>query len=453
MSFTERMTALLFCFVCASVMASDQGRLESDPIFGGDVYVLETGDLSRPTLVLVHGLGDGASDDWRETIDTLRVDFHILAFDLPGFGRSSKANVVYSPTRYSELIHYLTEKYAKKPFHLVGHSMGGAIALRYAATYGEDLRSLTLIDAAGILHRLAYTKYLAPLGLEMFAGFSIPGRSSISDLAGVLLGSFERKLAETLPFDMSLVLHSGYLRQKLLKGNPTAIAGLGLVMEDYSRVPQQVQTPTLIVWGEDDHVAPPRTGLVLDALLPRSSLHIIPNAGHVPIREQLQEYIRLVRQHLNAPGSLSTRQPVETAEVRSEVVCDSQNDKTYSGIIHRLVLKNCQDILVENAEIQELVVEQSKVTIQNTVIEGTEIGIEAKHSRVMLTAGRVEADLPIMSVGSRFDIAGTRLNGRQNLVKAVGDSEILMSLVPVRSPRQADRVLHGQQPVVSTLTL
>jgi pimeloyl-ACP methyl ester carboxylesterase len=433
-----------------AMTALADGQLESDPVFGGEVYVLEAGDPSKPTLVLVHGLGDGASNDWRETIASLRSDYHILTFDLPGFGRSSKANTVYSPTRYAELIHHLTGKYAKRPFHLVGHSMGGAIALRYAATYGNDLHSLTLADAAGILHRLAYTKYLAPLGLEIFAGGPIPARASISDLAGVLLGSIERRL----PFDMSIVLHSAFLREKLLKGNPSVIAGLGLVLEDYSQVPQRVQVPTLIIWGEDDRVAPPRTGLVLDALLPRSSLHIISNAGHVPMRGQLKEYIQLVKQHLRSPGSLLSRQrPVIADEIRSEVVCENRQDEIYSGKIRRLVLKNCLDILVRNAEIEELVIEQSYVTIENTLIKGVDVGIIAKQSTVMLTAGSVEADVAIKSFSSRFDIAGTRLSGRRKLVKAVGDSDIIMSLVPVESPDLSGRVLHGPQPTLSTLTL
>lgn len=444
-----KLLAGFILLLCIAMPASAEGRFISDPVFGGEVYVLEEGDKSKPTLVLVHGLGDGASDDWQGTIASLKSDYHILTFDLPGFGRSSKANTVYSPTRYAGLIHHLTGKYAKRPFHLVGHSMGGAIALRYAATYGDDLQSLTLADAAGILHRLAYTKYLAPLGLELFAGGPIPARASISDLAGLLLGSVERRL----PFDMSIVLYSAFLREKLLKGNPSVIAGLGLVVEDYSNAPQQVQTPTLIIWGEDDNVAPPRTGLVLDALLPRSSLHIIPDAGHVPIRGQLQEYIRVLRQHLRSPGSLVTQRPVVADEIRSEVVCENQQDEIYSGKIRRLVLKNCGDILIRDAELEELVIEHSQVTIENTVIQGTDVGIDAKFSKVMITAGSVEADVAIKCDSSRFDIAGTRLTGRRTLVKAIRDSDILMSLVPARSPDLSNKVLHGLQPLVSTLTL
>lgn len=449
-----KLMLLLFCgLLCVYTTASAGGRMEADPIFGGEVYVLEEGDRANPTVVLVHGLGDAASDDWQETIANLRSDYHILTFDLPGFGRSSKANIVYSPTRYSELISYLTGKYAKRPFHLVGHSMGGAIALRHAATYAHDLQSLTLIDAAGILHRLAYTKYLAPLGLEMFAGGPLPAHGTISDLAGALLGVFERKLAETLPVDMSVVLHSALLREKLLKGNPTAIAGLGLVMEDYSRVPQQVRTPTLIIWGGKDQVAPPRTGLVLDALLPDSSLHIIPDAGHVPIRGQTQEFLRLLRQHLSSPGSLETPRPAVSTEVRDEVVCENARDQVYSGKIRRLVLKNCKGILIRDAELEELEIEQSQVSVENTRIEGQEVGILAWDSKVTLTAGSGEADIAIKSVGSRFDIAGTRLTGHDELIRAAGESELLMSLVPAQSPDLAVDVLHGPQPVVSILNL
>jgi pimeloyl-ACP methyl ester carboxylesterase len=380
----------------------------------------------------------------------LQKDYHILTFDLPGFGRSSKANTVYSPTRYAELIRYLTGKYVNRPFHLAGHSMGGAIALRYAASYGEDLLSLTLVDAAGILHRLAYTKYLAPLGLEQFAGTKLPGRTEITDWAGALLGSVER----VIPFGLDIVLHTALLREKLLKGNPSAIAALGLVLEDFSLAPGQVTVPTLIIWGEDDQVAPPRTGRVLAALIPQSTLHLIPNAGHAPISEELDAYLRLLRQHLDSPGSLK-KIPVQHLLVspKAEVLCENQRGKVYTGKIRRLVLNNCHDVLVHHAELEKLIIKSSRVVIEESVLKGEKNALFAVDSTVVLTAGSVEADLAIRSVNSRFDIAGTLISGRRFAVFAVGESEFIMSLVPVESTERPLTMLHGQQPLQYSFTL
>ena len=441
---------LFLCLALCIMAAFAEGRMEHESVFGGEVYVLESGKRSNPTLVLVHGLGEGASDDWRETIDFLQTDYHILTFDLPGFGRSTKSNTIYSPTRYAELVHHLAGKYANHPFHLAGHSMGGAIALRYASTYGEDLMSLTLADAAGILHHRAYTKYLAPLGLEQFAGTQLPGRAQISDWAGALLGSVERML----PLDLNIVLYTTLLREKLLQGNPSAIAALGLVLEDFSQAPGQVTVPTLIIWGEDDQVAPPRTGRVLHALIAQSTLYLIPHAGHVPIKEEVTIYLQLLRRHLDSPGSLERMPaPLVAGTPRSEVVCENQRGQVYSGKIRRLLLKNCHDILVHNAQIEKLVIENSRVVIEESVLKGEKNALFANNSSVVLTAGSIEADIAIRSVGSRFDIAGTKLSGRRYAVFAVGESDFIMSLVPLESSEQPLTMMHGPQPHQYSFTL
>ena len=88
-------------------MAVAEGRLEPDPVFGGQVYVEEAGDPSKETVVLVHGLGGGASNDWQGVAQRLQSHYHVLTFDLPGFGRSSTGEGDYTPTRYARLLRLL----------------------------------------------------------------------------------------------------------------------------------------------------------------------------------------------------------------------------------------------------------------------------------------------------------------------------------------------------------
>ena len=114
------------------------------------------GNPKNPAVVLVHGLGDEASTIWQSTIALLKNEYYVITFDLPGFGKSSKENKLYSPQNYAKFIHYVTQTYVKKPFHLIGHSMGGAIALKYTSMYSLDVQSLVLVDAADILHKSAY---------------------------------------------------------------------------------------------------------------------------------------------------------------------------------------------------------------------------------------------------------------------------------------------------------
>lgn len=439
--------SLIAC-LCISLLNLYSGGLLAtehritNPVFKGEVFLYEFGEPDKPTIVLVHGLGESAADDWLPTIDELRTDYHIIAMDLPGFGRSSRDNTVYSPTKYARLIHYFAEQYVEGSFHLVGHSMGGAISLRYAAMYPDDLLSLTLVDAAGVLHRLAYSKYLAPFGLEMFSGRGVPAKRSISDLAGVLMGLVE----EVLPVDPDVILHSSVLRSTVLKNNPTAIAGLGLVLEDFSEVPQQVRTPTLIIWGEEDEVAPLRTGKVLDELISASVLRTIPGAGHVPIKQNLDIYIGLLQEHLRAPGEMTNEQQVVlTGQVHNEIICRNTNGKVYTGRIKRLVINNCRGVKVVNAEIERLEIDSSNVQIENTILRSDGNPLFAANSWVEITNGSINGDVAIRSAGSDFDIAGTLIEGRVG-VYAVSQSQFVMSLVRMRKTGQPLTMIHGLQP-------
>jgi len=72
----------------------------------------------------VHGIGDGgAARDFREHIAWLQKSFHVVAVDLPGFGQSDKANVLYSPGNYARILKHVAGRFLRSPFALVGHSM------------------------------------------------------------------------------------------------------------------------------------------------------------------------------------------------------------------------------------------------------------------------------------------------------------------------------------------
>lgn len=102
-----------------------QEQLLQEPIFNGHFFMREAGSEHQDILLLVHGLGDQASDIWEPFVAELAESFHVIAPDLPGFGRSSHANQLYSPDNYSQFVYWLMTRYPEKPVHLVGHSLGG----------------------------------------------------------------------------------------------------------------------------------------------------------------------------------------------------------------------------------------------------------------------------------------------------------------------------------------
>jgi predicted alpha/beta-fold hydrolase len=110
-----------------------------EPIHNSPLFFVESGDKSTPTVILIHGLGEAASKDWLAVIPALEKDYHVYALDLPGFGLSKGDYFKYSPKQYSRIINWFIDNYAQnkvtgKPT-IVGHSMGGAVSLFFAATY------------------------------------------------------------------------------------------------------------------------------------------------------------------------------------------------------------------------------------------------------------------------------------------------------------------------------
>ena len=445
--FLTGLLSIIFLAACSNSGTRPDGfklkshdGLVSEPVFNGKVYLHMRGNPAGPVVFLVHGLGDDASAIWQETINKLERDYFVVTLDLPGFGQSGKANELYSPENYVKVIHHLSETYIRQPFHLVGHSLGGAISLRYAATFPDDIKTLTLVDAAGILHRLAYTKYLAPMGLKMFSGVDVFDNNDISSLVGLLL----HKAEDMMRFDPSRLIQTPFLRAKVLRGNPMTISGLALVLDDFSKMPSKVKAATRIIWGEKDEIAPLRTGHVLNALIPNSSLHIISGAGHVPIRNNPDEF------HLLLVKGLKQAKPDLVATDKQDaqqgtVACDNKNNVIYNGLIKTLIIKNCKNVLVKDAVIGSVIIENSRVHLENLKINAVgNTAVEISDSAVMMTAGTITGKIAIAAQGSRLDIAGTKLVGKNAAVEISSTTDVIFSLTPISSGQNTDTMLHGR---------
>ena len=183
----------VFCLLLlpgSLVTASDWPveRMVSEPVFGGQVFLREAGVSNPQLLLLIHGIGDNAGNLWDELLPVLAQKYHVVVPDLPGFGRSDKDNHLYSPAAYAEFLDGLIKGLPEKPVILVGHSLGGAVALMYAARYGPALDRLVLIDSVGLLHRLAVSQNFARQLLQFDAPFTPSTvENSLGSIAGLLL--------------------------------------------------------------------------------------------------------------------------------------------------------------------------------------------------------------------------------------------------------------------------
>lgn len=449
-------------------MPGMQSHRIKEPVFDGHAYVYEAGKEHTQTVLLVHGLGDNGARDYSNQIPWLARSYHVLAVDLPGFAQSDKNSTAYSPTTYTAFLKFVADRFARKPFTLVGHSMGGVVVLRYAATHPDDLKRLVVVDAPGLLHRAAYTgEFLTHIGLGL-----LQSRTENTPAAGMLgedsVGMVTERLNQILGrveqtnIDPQMILSIPALRQKLLQNDPMRIAGLAVAMEDMSSDIPKIKTETLVIWGKRDRIAPPRTGRLLAHVMPRARLAEIDRAGHVPMEDTPDQFRDVLEPFLER-GLAPVLARVRERTRRGDVICAGKSRVVYEGAFDTLTLNRCNKVVISNATVRELRVHDSSVRIEDSDIGGDRGGLYASNATIEMTNGRIEGPVAMTLVASRLDLAGVQVEGRRSAVegrdvvpvvvegKKSGPatvSSIVFSISRVRSPH-TDAEMHSYYSVVN----
>jgi pimeloyl-ACP methyl ester carboxylesterase len=213
----------------------------------------------------------------------------VLAFDLLGHGRSDKPSgpgVVYRVRFLADAVAAGIEALPDPPAHvdLLGHSLGGAVALDVALRYPRLVRRLVLVNAAGLAPKRAIDPLAASLPF-------VPG--SFADSRRLLATSVNNRLLSHPLVAFAATLYKGRRknRPQLLKLVASIAAGEDAVAaRDLARVPHE----TLVLWGDRDRIFPLATGRALARALPNARLEVIPRCGHVPPTERPIAFARRV---------------------------------------------------------------------------------------------------------------------------------------------------------------
>ena len=424
-------------------LAGYRSELVSAPVFGGQVFVMEAGEASAPAVVLVHGLGESACRDWYPVLPALAARYHVVALDLPGSGRSTHANELYSPARYAEFMHSLLGPRVKGAFNLVGHSMGGALSLLYAARFPGDVRRLLLIDAAGMLHRKSYVGFAVDSGLDHLLG---PLANPVKDLATMAWESVSTAMGPILPAspDPAVVLQSDALRATVLGGNPTRIAALAVILENFGPAIAGVRAPAWILWGSNDAIASPRMGLVLQARLPAARLVVLEGSGHDPMASRPAAVEKFLLEALASPASVPLPEvaaPFPALPARKGR-CERQSGARFTGDYSEIELVGCPNAVLRDVRTAGLRIRDSYAVVETTRVIAPGVAIEVKDSRVEITASDFAGNVALEVEGSDLDLAGVNLRGQRAAVHIGGSSKLIVSVSHADSPIN-QRYLHG----------
>lgn len=412
--------------LAAPLPAGASESLLDEPVFLGKVRVVESGQGNPETVVLIHGIGDAGARDWYGVLPALAKKYRVLAFDLPGFAGSDQANRSYTPLLYATFVKWLIDLRVRGPVTLVGHSLGGAVALRYASLWPQDCRRLVVVDAAGILYRSALFKELNT------ASMAKPGQSIWARGAKAVAGNLIQHLGK-MPIDLGMIWGAETARRKLLGGASAKIAALALIDEQFATLFQRVTSPTVVLWGSADAVAPPRTGRLLASRLPDARLEVLQGLGHEPMHDGPKVFEDRLLAAIAGPLAPATPHPGTPTSERIGT-CLEEKDKIFRGDYRRIDIKDCDRVRLVDVSARQVNIDDSDVTMENTRIEGPGIGIAMHDGELTATGLTVRTPVGLLVDDSQVDLAGADFVCSKAAVSANDTSDLLISASLFYSP-------------------
>ncbi|MBM4343484.1 MAG: alpha/beta hydrolase [Deltaproteobacteria bacterium] len=406
-----------------------------EPVFQGRTRILTAGNPSAEPVVLVHGIGEAGARDWYGVLPGLAQRYRVVAFDLPGFAGSDHRNQTFTPLMYATFIQFVVRERVRGPFTLVGHSLGGAVALRYASVWPADVKRLVVVDAAGILYRSALAKEVLQLGGAGKPAINIWQRSAKA-IAGKLVDQFGR-----VPLDLDAIWGAQTARRIWLGSNSAKIAALALIDEDFSRLLDRVTVPTALIWGTADHVAPPRTARLLAARLPDAALTWLDKVGHEPMHQAPERFLPLLQAAIAGHG-FARWKAVPPATSTRDGVCKREEGKVFTGAWRRIDANDCERMRIEHATVQELVANDSEITLEDVRFDSPGVARRIQDSLVTATALVVRAAIAFDLDQAQLDLAGADVEATVMGTRVDDDSVGVFSACRWYTP-QRQGGLHG----------
>jgi pimeloyl-ACP methyl ester carboxylesterase len=401
-----------------------------EQVFNANILVLEAGNKDAPPILLVHGLGERAMQDWFTTIPVLAKTHHVIALDLPGFGKSQSPKGRFSPLNYAQVLDDVVMHYSKGALSVIGHSMGGAVSLYFAGQYPEKVEKLILVDAAGILQKVAFIKPIThvPKSHSLLPSFVSTKLAQFNDFT---TGLIEEGVIDS--YLTQLLQRSDGAWQLVMGDTPNMNAALSLVEEDFSEIVANLKTPTHLIWGAEDAIAPLRTAKVLNYQLPYSELNVLENVGHVPMSEQREGFLTQLSHALNHAPKASVSE-VLGKQQKITFHCKGESNKEFSGHFTHMIIDDCTNVLLKDVVAESVRIKDSLVRMENVTLAGADLALNIKRSVVELTNVDIDAIRAIKLKESRFDGAGVNINASKQSMEVKGSSNIIFSLSTINSP-------------------
>lgn len=237
-----------------------------------------------PVLLLIHGIASNA-ETWLPTIPLLARRYTVIAPDLPGHGRSDKPPGDYSLGSLASTLRDLLVVLGHERATIVGHSLGGGVAMQFSYQFPERTERLVLVSSGGLGQTVSPLLRAAALpGSELFVAATAAPLAAV----GRFVGGGLRRLGLRPAADIEEVargfasLVDPPARAAFLDTLRAVVGPGGQRVDARNRLYLAEGMPTLLIWGDHDPIIPAGHGRRAHAMMPGSRFVSFPDSGHMP---------------------------------------------------------------------------------------------------------------------------------------------------------------------------
>lgn len=255
-----------------------------------------------PAVLLIHGI-TSSSRTWRSVTPRLAADHTVIAPDLLGHGRSAKPQGDYTLGGYASGIRDLLLALGIPKVTVVGHSLGGGIAMQFAYQFPQRVSRLVLVGTGGIGAEVNPVLRAATLpGAELVLPFlftpalrdAVAGLRRRLNVVGLRPNPDLEGVAEGFAS-----LTEGGARQAFLDTVRSVIGPSGQRVSAEDRLYLTAEIPSLIVWGDRDRIIPVEHARTAHRLMPGSRLEIFEEAGHFPFNDDPDRFATILGEFIS----------------------------------------------------------------------------------------------------------------------------------------------------------
>jgi pimeloyl-ACP methyl ester carboxylesterase len=228
---------------------------------------------SGKALLLLHGWGNDLHT-WDKIAPALAQKYRVVRLDLPGFGQSEMPKSAWHVEEYAEFVKAFINKAGILPVAIVGHSLGGRVAIKGVSENILVPEKMVLIASAGNARRRTVRNHSITV---------------LSKVAKALTALLPRPMQEQLRAKLYEQAGSDYLAAGEMRD-----IFLNVIREDLSQSAGKISIPTLLIWGRDDRTTPVEDGERFHGAIRGSELEIVEGAGHFVHAEKPEEVAAMI---------------------------------------------------------------------------------------------------------------------------------------------------------------